>query len=149
MKRIIHSLVPVLFLAAAQLVRAESMLIPVTPGDTHEKAFTFDITFKALSGGMVEFRVVVSERKGTFVDPSTGLHTVLFTETTSEIKGGRALPQEKKDKSITCVFTVPEKALADPNLCFVFTNEVKDSRGRLRSSSDIYYARLKDFFKKQ
>ena len=141
-----------LLMAAVPAVRASSVIIPVTPGDRDQNAFTFGITSKALSDGTIQFRIVVTEKKETFVHPSTDLSTVLLTENTQEIRGIRAVAQEKRSKSIVCVFTVPEKDLADPNFCFVFTNYVEVMQnGKLvqMPAAEFFFARLKDYFKKQ
>jgi hypothetical protein len=152
MKRILHFFVIILFLAAMPPVRAGSFMFLVTPDNPENRGFTFEITSRVISGGMVEFRAVVSAKKATFVHPSTSLSIVKYSATSQEMSGGRDLPSEKKDRSIICVFTVPEKDLADPNLCFVFNNgteAIVNGKAEEMESADIYIARLKDYFKTQ
>lgn len=131
---------------------AVSIATEIKPDDRQEKSFKFDITAKAVPGGMVEFRVVISENRLAFVHPSTVLGIAKITPTSERIGGDHVLPQEKKGRSITCVFTVPEKSLGDPDYCFIFTNAVEaviNGKVEPMPDADIFYARLRNYYKKQ
>ena len=147
--------VVILLLTAIPSIQAASILHLLTPGHLTDSGFTFDITAKKSSEGTVQFRVLISEKGGTFTSSATALSIVKITrtptETSDEIELVRTLPQEKKDKSIVCVFVVEEKALEEPNLSFVFTNYVEDVIDGKRvamPSADFFYARLSEYLKR-
>ena len=118
--------VGILLMIAIPSGHAASTLHAITPGHLEDGGFAFDITAKRNSDGTIHFRVLVSEKGGTFTHPTASLSIVKITrtpaETADEIKTIRALPQEKKDKAIFCAFVVEKKTLEEPNFCFVFTN---------------------------
>jgi len=73
-----------------------------------------------------------------------------MTPSSQSISGGRPLEAQKSDQTITCVFTMTAKELADQDLNFVFTQAAgyeKDGKFVPMPAMDMFYARLADFIK--
>lgn len=153
--RLLLSLLAVLFLMAIPSSFALSTYSEVTAARPNIGGFHFEITARDAGDGMVEFRIVISGKKkpAVFVHPSTALGVAKITAGGATIGGDTVVPQEMKDGTMTCVFKVPEKSvLNDPDFCFIFGNGVESViNGKVipRPAEDIYYVRLKDWYKKQ
>ncbi|HWB58036.1 MAG TPA: hypothetical protein VG733_01025 [Chthoniobacteraceae bacterium] len=158
MKRIFFFFAAFLILVPAPQLFAESVVEDVPPAKPDSGGFHFDVTAKAGANGTIDFQVVITPivtRKGKhadFVQPSTVLGVAKINPNTETISTLQQLAQQSDGKSITCVFTVQEKSLEDPDYCFIFTNYVErvvNGKVEMMPSSDIYLVRLKNFYKKQ
>ncbi len=137
-------IVPVILLvggaiAPAQATTTDFRLTPEKLKATASNPLSFTIKVDRLKDGSLLFRVSIATRGQPF---RAGANTCLAVEqkdATGAYTGTtvRALPADKHETTLTCIFVVPEAAVGDPELCFQLQN-VENSNG------DVYSVSLKD-----
>ena len=147
-------LATLLLTLAVSMAHAASVLFPIKPDKKEVNGFAFDIKADRQKDGSIQFNVVITPSSGKKFGPgstSTTLAIVQNTATSQSIMGGgRSLEAKKDEQSITCVFTVSAKELADQALSFVFTQQAgfeKDGKFMPMPAMDMFYARLADFIR--
>jgi hypothetical protein len=143
MRRVFQSL-PVLLLLAGAVTPASAATTDfrLTPEKLKASAadpLSFTIKVDRLKDGNLLFRVTVTSNGPPF---RASAHTCLALEQRDPAGAYsrttlRDLPADKKATTVTCVFVVPEVAVADPELCF----QLQNVEG---GSGDVYSVSLKD-----
>ncbi len=150
-----YSILLISLLFATNWAAGKSSLIEVTPKKSKIAGFKLKLTAKELPDNRVEFRAVITEKEGKFSSmPKTAVSVVTVTKTstsrTERVSPKREIDHERKDNTLTCVFTVSTEELKNANLCFTLSNQaetVVDGRIRQHPSMLILYARLAAFAK--
>ncbi len=131
------------FLLSMAASQAKTVLIPLTPGAAEVAGLLFESSAEKLPEGATRFRVVVTEKDGSFGRwVAASLSRVKLRNSSWSMWGWRELIPSGKPQVYE--FTVSRKELNEPNLCFVFTN-TRQSRAEVTPSPDIIYLPLKDF----
>jgi hypothetical protein len=147
MKQLSRLLLATLLLTlAVSVAHAVSLPIQIKPDKKEVLGYAFAIKAERLKDGSFQFNVVITPNDGKKFGPGgtyTGLSIVNSTPFPPSFTGGRSIDAKKSDQSITCVFTVTAKELADQNFSFIFNHEPNNNMPAL----DMFYARLADFIK--
>jgi len=103
----------------------------------------FDIRSARLASGEIQFVVKITEGRGKLRKPIIAqIRTVHVNNGSDLAKPVRELPVEWDDGSLTCVFTITDKELEDPELSFYF-----GMPALTMPNIEHYYAPLKNFMK--
>ncbi len=150
-------LATLLFSLAISVAHAVSVLSQIKPDKKDVNGFAFAIKAERLKDGSFQFNVVITPNDGKkfgLGGTGAGLGIVKITSSSQSfsqsITGGRSLDAQKSDQSITCVFTVSAKELADQDLSFVFSQAVgfeQDGKFVPMPGVIMCYAKLADFIK--
>ncbi len=91
------------------------------------------------------FTVAITQDSGRLEDDfSTSLSIYHTTKQSASLKGIRNIPCRRHDQRITCNFTVPTKAVQNPELVFSFSPDGNSRRlDRFPSGLDNFFFRLK------
>jgi len=129
--------------ARVSIAHAASPLMEIKPTRLDHLPLRFDIHSERLQSGDIQFVVKITERTMKLEKPLIAqIRTVHVDNGSMLATPVRKLPVEWDDGSITCVFTVTEKELEDPDLSFYFGMWMHGI-----PNTDQFYAPLKNFMK--
>ncbi len=149
--RAISFLAVLAFFVCPIVTCSAAVSLEVTPANLENLPFQFSIHSERLPTGDNQFRVTVTEKHSHFTHFGyVALCTVTITPNGEYAHEYRRLQDDRKDHSRTYIFTVTEKELQVPDLCYYFLKgDETMSQGKIfpMGSGEVFYARLLKFVK--
>jgi hypothetical protein len=116
-------LATLLYSLVISVAHAMAMDVFLTPGKLTDGPINFTVKVDRLKDGNLLVRVLITHKGGKFAANANTCLAMIKQDKNGFVSSGtrlRALPSEKNELTISCVFVVPEKSIEEPDLFFQF-----------------------------